>query len=62
MNYTVWRKLNSTTYKFYMATKVAAAITADQLPSDHIITKTPSSFPYNYIHIDDLNQLPQIKL
>ena len=58
MTYTIWRKINSNTYKFYMATKVAAAL---QPPtSDHIITKTPFGFSFNYIHIDDLNKYPHI--
>jgi len=62
MNYTVWRKLNSNTYKFYMATRVAAAITSDQLPNDYTITKTPFSFSNNYIHTDDLNKYPTLNI
>jgi hypothetical protein len=59
MVYTVWRKLNSTTYKFYMAAEIAS-VALNSAPNGAIITKTSFSFSYNYIHIDDLNKYPKL--
>jgi len=55
MWYTVWQKFTSITYKFYMAAEVAS-VALNSAPSGAIITATDFSFPYNYIHIDDLNK------
>ena len=57
MWYTVWRKLNSTTYRWYMAAEVlsvALSTVRDHSLTDAIVTKT--SFPYstNYAHPNDL--------
>ena len=59
MWYTVWCKLSSTTYKFYMAAEVAS-VARNSAPLGAIITITDFSFPYNYIHIDDLNKKTQL--
>lgn len=59
MWYTVWRKINTNTYKFYMAAE-DASVALQSAPKGAIITKTQFQHTYNFKTTEELSKLPQI--
>ena len=64
MWYTIWRKLSPNTYRFYMAAEtysvVQSTLDSHSNLAGAVVTKTAFLPASNFIHINDLNKLPQI--
>lgn len=53
MIYTVWEKVNTETYRFYMAAE-DSTVAIQSAPIDAVITETELWFTFNYMTADEL--------